>query len=436
MKLSSLVVAVGCCLLVASVQADVQFVSIDDLGSPGSAVRLSPSIANAISPDGKNIVGTWLVSPNAIPPQGWIALDSSGVATDLGLPAGVVRVIPTGINNSQVLVGWLRDAPDNAVAFYARPPFGPAPFTAVPIPGLTANSQATAINAGGAIAGYDSSGSNGASRSFVFTPDSSGTGGKLDRINAFQPQTPNQAYAINGSGTVAGWAMNVANERQAFVAQPPDGPVSQPAISVRNATGDLVAAHWSEARAINASGDIAGCAAAAAGTVGDCSGTITSTGSGIQAFMVHNGNAIALGVPSGFDESFALGISDHGLVVGTAHGDSGSSAFLWYFDNGQLKPLNLTTLLPQNGLFSSLLTATAITETMVSTTATTETLLATVVGQGLTSDADPVAHAFSLQVQVTVAVPEPETWTLLLAGLAFVGWTGRQRLRGTITPAG
>jgi uncharacterized membrane protein len=261
----------------------------------------------------------------------------------------------------------------------------------------------------------------------VFTIPPAGIGDTPARISAFQPSTPNQAYAINNAGAVAGWTTNAANEKQAFVAKTVDGPVSQPSISVQDATGGLVLAHWSEARAINTAGDIAGCAAASVATAGDCSGAIVNSTSGIQAFMIHNGTPIALGVPSGFDESFALGISDHGLVVGTAHGSSGSSAFLWYFDDGQLKTADLSALLPNHDSFQSLTTATAITDAITGTTATSETLAVRIVGEGLTGDS--VEHAFLLDLKLTVAVPEPQTWTLLFAGLALLGWVGRQGVR-------
>jgi uncharacterized membrane protein len=428
MKLCPLALAVSCFLFVPSVYADVHII---DLGSPGSPARLSPSDATAISPDGKTIVGTWQASDTALPQQGWIAPNASNVyvATDLGLPPATVRVAPTGINNDQIMVGWLRNAPNNAVAFYARPPyFGSGMFAPVPITGLTGNSQAQAINPSGVIVGHDSSGSSGASQSFVFTLNSSGDG-TLQRIKGLQSSTASEAHAVNGAGAIAGWAVNCAGERQAFVAQSADGAVSQPAIKLSG--GEAV--HWSEARAINARGDIAGCSAASAGTAGDCSGTIVNVNSGIEAFIVHNGTPVSLGVPSGFAESFALGISDHGLVVGTAHGSGGSSAFLWYFDAGQLRTIDLTTLLPDNNSFISLTSATAITDIVIGITPTTETLRATIVGQGLTPDS--LAHAFRLNVDVVVAVPEPATWVLLLAGLTLVGWAGSRRVHATASPA-
>ena len=421
MKLCPLALAVSCFLLIPSVHADVQIL---DLGSPGSPARLSPSGATAISPDGKTIVGTWQASATALPEQGWIAPNASNVyiATDLGLPPATVRVAPTGINNDQIMVGWLRNAPNNAVAFYARPPyFGSGTFSPVTITGLNGNSQAQAINASGVIVGYDSSPSSGAPRSFVFTLND----GTLKPINALSSSTASAAYAVNGGGAIAGWAVNSAGETQAFVAQSADGAVAQPAIKLSGGEP----AHWSEARAINARGDIAGCSAASAGTAGDCSGTIVNVNSGIQAFIVHNGTPVSLGVPSGFAESFALGISDHGLVVGTAHGSGGSSAFLWYFDAGQLRTIDLTTLLPDNNSFISLVSATAITDTVIGMTPTTETLRATIVGQGLTPDS--LAHAFRLNVDVVVSVPEPATWVLALAGLTLVGWAGSRRVHAT-----
>ena len=454
MKLRSSAVTVACSLLVSSVAhaAVVDITSIDDLGLPGRVTSPNlkfSSVASAISADGKNIVGTWLTTSTATADQGWLAPDAAGIyqAVDLGTAqmsgSTSQRVVPTGVNNSQNMVGALRFSNVDH-AFYATPPYFAANnsslFSPQLIPGLTGSSKATGINNRNLVVGYDSSGTNGVSQSFVYT-----IGGSVQPIREFSSSTPNQAYAVNTGGMIGGWAVNAAGERQAFLARTANGAVTQPAI-----TGS----HWSEARAINTRGDIAGCSAGRAITGGDCSGAAStdgtstgdSTGSEIRAFIVQSGKATLLDLPAGYTESFALGISAHDIVVGTAHAfdQTGhldkSTAFLWA--NGATTDLSL--LLPPHDPanphtgWESFVTATAITEGPINTVNGLEVITATVVGQGMIWASDPLnpagpftlqPHAFRLDVAVTV--PEPQTWMLLVAGVGVLVWTIRRRARAT-----
>ncbi|HYL17404.1 MAG TPA: PEP-CTERM sorting domain-containing protein [Burkholderiales bacterium] len=347
------------------------------------------------------------------------------------------------MNSSQNMAGALRF---NNVdqAFYATPPYFAANNSSVFAPqaiaGLTGSSRATGINNRNLVVGFDSSGANGVSQSFVYT-----IGGSVQRVRELSSSTPNQAYAINTGGMIAGWAANAAGESQAFLARTAHGAVTQPTI-----TGS----HWSEARAINTSGDIAGCFAGRVITGGDCSGAVSpggtstgdSTGSEIRAFIVQGGKATVLDLPAGYTESFALGISAHDIVVGTAHAfdQTGhlakSTAFLWA--NGAT--LDLSLLLPPhdpgnpNTGWESFVTATAITEGPINTVNGLQVITATVVGQGMIWASDPLnptgpftlqPHAFRLDVAVTV--PEPQTWMLLMAGIGLLVWTIRQRARAT-----
>lgn len=452
MKLRPFAVTVACSLLVSSLAeaAVVDITSIDDLGLPSRTTSPNlkySSVASGISADGTNVVGTWLTTPTATANQGWLAPDAAGVyhAVDLGdvqisgIPSQ--RVVPTGVNNGQNMVGALRF---NNVdqAFYAIPPHLAANNNSVfdpkSIPGLTGSSRATAINNRNLVVGYDSSGVGGVFQSFVYP-----IGGSVQPIRELSSSTPNQAYAVNTGGMIAGWAVNAAGERQAFLARTVNGSVTQPTI---------VGSHWSEARAINTRGDIAGCSAGRAIAGGDCSGAVSadgtstgdSTGSEIRAFIVQNGKATLLDLPAGYTESFALGISAHDIVVGTAHAFdqtghlANSTAFLWA--NGTTTDLSL--LLPPHDPanphtgWESLVTATAITESPGNIANGQEVILATVVGQGMIWASDPLnptgpftlqPHAFRLDV--AVPVPEPETWMLLLAGISLFGWVTRQRLR-------
>jgi probable HAF family extracellular repeat protein len=133
---------------------------------------------------------------------------------------------------------------------------------------------------------------------------------------------PASGYAINSSGTVAGWALNGAGYQQAFVSTPKGlSALSSPntdsyAYGINNAgtavgttyiNGTAHGTIWSGtsptdlgansyAMAINNSGEVVG-------------------GNG-EAFAVVNGQLQSLGNPQGVSWSAAYGINDAGTVVG------------------------------------------------------------------------------------------------------------------------
>jgi probable HAF family extracellular repeat protein len=381
-------------------QATVQIAdfSITDLGVPSRAVPGFSSLATAISPNGQ-LAGIWFTNPASVTEQGYRGVpDGTGgyQLIDLGTVPTVTRIAPMGVNDSGMIAGWLRSS--GADRAFATDPHAANPNAPVEIPGLSSPSRAFAVNAGGAVVGSDG-------RAFLFT-----SGGGVQRIVGLG-DAAGAAFAVNDSGNIAGYDTDASGSKRAFVVGSATGSVAHP----------QVGGQWSEARAINGKGDIAGCAASGAAP-GDCGGAGAADNE-IHAFAVQSGKVVDLGVPAGYDDSFALGVSDNGLVVGKASSDGGSTAFLWA--DGSMLDLSVALAAFDRthgtGLFSgwnSLISANAVTGSFLGAGG----LSGWIVGEGLT--ADGARHAFFLQVRL---VPEPATWVLLLAGVAATGWAVRRR---------
>ena len=103
------------------------------------------------------------------------------------------------------------------------------------------------------------------------------------------------AYGINDSGEVVGSSSGSANPHEAFVY----------AHGTMTGLGTLGGSE-SMAFGINSSGQIVG-------------SSFTSSNAAIHAFLYSNGTMSDLGVPGGLSDSRAVGISDSGLVAGTAY---------------------------------------------------------------------------------------------------------------------
>ena len=238
--------------------------------------------------------------------------------------------------------------------------------------GGTASSFGMGINGAGQIAGQYFSG--GYQRSF-------GRSGGIDTDLGTLGGNNTYARAINGAGHIVGESAVVPDSldhSHAFIYI--DGKMSD--------LGTL-GGNYSVATAINDQGQVAGMS--------------HLSGFNGHAFRYANGVMIDLGTLGG-QRSFAFGINGSGLVVGTsdAVGDTNSFAFL---SDGTLMT-NLNSLIdPALGWI--LHSATAINDT------------GQIAAYGCrANDCMGVMLAPS-------PVPEPETWTMLLAGLALVARRAR-----------
>lgn len=242
------------------------------------------------------------------------------------------------------------------------------------VPGGTTSSIASSINNSGQIAGYSSgttTGSSSANRATIWNSD----GSVAQVLGTLGNAATGASYAndINNSGTVVGFSSAVSA----------DGKAATHAY-VWTAAGGMVdlgsGTTTSKAQAINDLGVVVGSSGTKA-ALWDGSGALTLL-SGLS------GTAIA------YD------INDDGTVVGKA----GSSAFVWTEESGMQS-------------FSSLLSAAYTGWTITDARSVNDAgwVAATATFNG-------VSHAVIL-----TPVPEPETWAMLLGGLAILGLAGQRR---------
>lgn len=190
------------------------------------------------------------------------------------------------------------------------------------------------------------------------------------------------SYALNASGQVAG-ASGFSDEAVAFMT----GPHGSPIKALSNGA-------FSEARGINASGQVVGFAANASYQV--------------HAFYTgaQGANLIQLGSFGG-QSSAAYGINDLGQAVGLAElADGSSHAFVTDF-NGQV-------LFDLNSLILNLPGGVVLTRAFAINNA----------GQILASDA--LGHSYLL----TTAIPEVQTSAMMLLGLGAIAWIGKRKKQG------
>lgn len=169
----------------------------------------------------------------------------------------------------------------------------------------------------------------------------------------------------------------------------------------------------SDAEAINSSGDIIGESDyATAGNPGVDSGHH-------HAYLYANSVMTDLGTLTGFTDSVADAINTSGVIVGTAcistgctSPNSGTSEAFIYINN---QMIDLTSLLPDNTVFTDLLTATGINDSDE------------VIGQGITASGQKDAYVFA--VSLDPPAPEPSTMASMALGLLLCAVLMKRRRR-------
>jgi probable HAF family extracellular repeat protein len=209
-----------------------------------------------------------------------------------------------GINNSGQVVGTAATPGDQALGLSHAFLYSNGTMSNLGIPETLAAdsySYALAINSSGQIAELSGYAVTGGSSAYLYT---NGTATNLGSLGG----TQTGPAALNNSGQVVGYSYTNDGTGGAFL-------YSNGSLTNLAALGSLGA--YSEATAINNSGEIAG-------------------DSNAGAFLYSNGNFTNLGSLGG-GYSFASGINDNGQIVGGAGTGNGEDAFL--YSNGTISDL-------------------------------------------------------------------------------------------------
>jgi probable HAF family extracellular repeat protein len=281
-----------------------------------------------------------------------------------GLP-GSLQQYANGINNAGTIVG---SADGAAVQWQNGTPSAIG----------TGESGAMAVNASGQVAGM----SNGQAFRTV--------GGQVQLLGTLMGGNWAAAYGINSAGEVAGYGESATGGMIGFVSS--NGQLR----SIGTLGGGS-----SYAMALNDAGQVVGHAARSNGY--------------LEAFLYQNGMLSGLGTLGG-GASYAYGINQTGQVVGYSWvaGDNQTAAFL--YANGQMR--NLNDLVALNSGWQ-LLAAHGINDS--------GQIVGTGIygGQQMAVLLNPIASAppvSGLQASLLTAVPEPNTMSLLGAGVAFLAF--------------
>ena len=199
------------------------------------------------------------------------------------------------------------------------------------------------------------------------------------------------AFGINDAGLVVGTGIDPNNAAVNV------GLVYDSVTGVMTSVGALPGANGALNFGVSNSGYVVG-------------SSMQNQGSGQSFVWSAAGGMTAIGLPPATSQGSARGVNDQGWAVGTA---GGQFAVPYLYADGSTYALQ-SLLAPGSGWDLS-------TNTSSSAMAITNdgTIVGTAVHNGLT-------HAYAMVL--SSAVPEPGSWALLLAGLAFgVATTGRRR---------
>lgn len=190
------------------------------------------------------------------------------------------------------------------------------------------------------------------------------------------------AYDINDRGVVVGATDRVPGGwgGHAFIYEH----------GVMTDIGTLAGDVDSTATAVNAGGAVAG---------------VSSRTGGTQAFLYAGGSMVNLGALTGSVHSYASGINDAGQVVGWSFQPGGRSAFL--YQDGSLTDLN----------------------TLIDPAAGWRVQQAFDINESGDIAAKACKLGVGCEIVVLSAVPEPETYAMLLAGFGVLGYTARRKRR-------
>ena len=298
----------------------------------------------------------------------WTTCDTSisYVVTDLGAVTGANSSLGWHINSSENVAGFEEDTSGNPDAWY----LSCSSFTSLGTLG-GADAESHGINNAGMVAGWSHIAS-GHRRAFSWT-----SGGGLVNLGVISARTDSEAQSVNTSSEIVGMVMIFAggapvSNRLAFLYLPL---AAYTLGAGMNSLGTLGGTQ-SQAMDINDSGRVVGGAqngsgnfrpfrwntgtmtdlgtlggdsvlpdhrAEAVNTSGNIAGRSYTAGAAQRAFY-WNGSMTDLGVLTGGTESWAFGLNDSNVVVGTS--DVSSSvfrAFVWDSTNGLR---NLNNLIP------------------------------------------------------------------------------------------
>lgn len=360
----------------------------------GMPTGTTSSSANAINSSG-DVVGTARTSGGV--EVGWEY--SGGVMS--ALPAtlpGETQSSATGINDSGEVVGSFYTTPTGSPATNPWSGFSDTGGTMTSIGTLngTPPTFVTGVNGSGTIVGTSQTAGYGGYRAFSYssTTNNYTTLGSLGIMGPGY-STRDQANAINGGGSAAGYSFNgtstTVGTRQAVVWSP-----SGTATALSYLPGAPVGNSFSNAFGINTAGDVVGYSTNSAGHT---DAVLWTPGGGVQD----------LGTLVTGEASYATGINDFGTIVGMSSLSRFSSRVATIYINGSLVNLNTLIALP-TGL--TMTTASAINNLgdiigTVSTGTTSEAIL-------LTPVASPLGSAAPLPAAVWPGL-------LTLVGMAIAG---------------
>lgn len=366
-------VAFGLCMMVSATAYAAPY-TVTDLGALGLSGDLS--FGYGINASGQ-VTGNSAVTSGA-----WIGLRphaflySNGAMTDLGtLGGGGASSFGHGINDAGSVTGYSETTSGTRAFVYSN-----GTMTALGTLGGS-TSVGYAINNSGQVTGYSTYTGDTPGQAFLYSNGSMIGLGALGGVHSI-------GYDINDAGQVTGLGYTSGNVTyHAFIHS--NGSMVD--------LGTLEGHNYSEGRAINASGQVAG------------TSSVTSGGNSSRAFLYSDGTMINLGTMGGI-ASFGYGINGAGQVVGsvlvgTDYRDRAIHNAFLYSDgnmvdlNSLIDPLSDWTLSVASDINDA----------------------GQIVGWGISPNGGEF-HAFLL-----TPVPEPETYAMLLAGLAVIGVAVRRR---------